>query len=165
MALNSTPHASLYVGIEIEVNHSPCRARFCVNFHDGFCGIETIIEDLADFKFNLKQSFNQKFQAIYDEFIKPFEEPVVECLKDFMRHPPLSKIQIAGIGIMFDGRRFCIDCGEVKITGCKAIPLTVMRAELFTRLWLELDILPVIVCTDIRGSIDERACSSVRKVH
>ncbi|KAI8919748.1 hypothetical protein BC831DRAFT_515681 [Entophlyctis helioformis] len=109
---------------------------------------------------NLPANMNQR---LLDRWIRPFEDPVIDWLKRYTRSPPTTKIQVAGIGIVIDGQRLSIERSRVGFTHCSQTMYIDLNVSLFSRLWFELDILPIVVTTDVKGSIDERACSAVRK--
>lgn len=91
------------------------------------------------------------------DLLSTIETEIIEWLRDYAdRHG--CKIMAAGIGVE-EGDEVQVGCGgRVYMRRLK----TIGRMRLPSRLWLELDVVPFLQHTT-GISIDERACSAVRK--
>nr|KAJ3421546.1 hypothetical protein HK105_003157 [Polyrhizophydium stewartii] len=102
-------------------------------------------------------------QALYDRWVRPFEPTLLHYLEHLSHASPPVKVQAAGISATIDDLALCVSRHRAVFTSHGVPRRGNINATLTARLWLDLDILPIIVCTVEGSSIDERACSAVRK--
>jgi hypothetical protein len=121
--------------------------------HDGYCGLDYFIGTVCP----LKPKAQRNDTVMDQELLSRLESEIIEWLRDYAEHRG-CKIMAVGIGVE--------EGDELQIGGGGRVYLRrsnkIGRLRLPARLWLELDVLPFLHHTT-GLSIDERACSAVRK--
>ncbi|KAJ3039723.1 hypothetical protein HDV00_011955 [Rhizophlyctis rosea] len=184
------PPQGVYVGIEFEpMGESPC---FAIYVHDGFYGMDYTVQMLDPNNvtphFVEKSSFQLREKGEMDgdtsgsssgkstpegeeeridpHVLKRMETAIITWLRDYAASHHV-RIMAAGIGIEGGSAsasgpaRRLSSGGSGQLRICMR-DVSLGNIRLHTRLWFELDILPIIVET-VGASIDERACSAARK--
>ena len=147
----------VYVGIELEPLSE--RPTFCIYVHDGYFGLDYTIKEVSqDHLLDLQEESIDAINADFEANLRVMETQVIQWLDEYAdKHH--AKIIAAGIGVSYGYQNLCRAGGEVFL--CHRVNV-VGKLKLPSRLWSELDILPLIVETK-GSSSDERACSAVRK--
>jgi len=142
----------MYVGIDQEF--SP-KCSFCIYLHDGNYGVDYYIEEIDTSDIKEKDPVQHRNQVV-----RMMEDMIVNWLTNLAKHNHY-KFVLAGIAATSGNIPLNQIRGHVYLEK-QTDSSGQLMSRLPSRLWSDLDILPFVLSPQ-GDSIDERACSAVRK--